>query len=282
MRFARFGDPGREKPCLVDSAGNRYDCSAHISDWTGDVLAGDLFVRLSSIDPASLPPVPRDARWGSPVPRPGKILCIGLNYADHAAESGMPIPEEPIVFMKAPNCVIGPYDTVRIPRGSVKTDWEVELAIVIGRETRYLESPSQAAAHIAGYCICNDISERHFQLERGGQWDKGKCCDTFCPLGPWVATADELGDVGNLEMRLSVNERERQHGSTATMVFDCATIVHYLSQFMTLEPGDVITTGTPPGVGLGQNPPVFLRAGDVMTLGIEGLGTQRQECAQDS
>jgi 2,4-didehydro-3-deoxy-L-rhamnonate hydrolase len=275
MRFARFGPVGHEKPCLVSPDARRWDCSALLSDWSGSALDP---AHLKALDPAGLPEVPAAARWGSPIPRPGKILCIGLNYADHAAESGMPIPSEPIVFMKAPNAVVGPYDDVQIPRGATKTDWEVELAFVIGRSARYLSSPDDSAACIAGYCICNDVSERAFQLERGGQWDKGKCCDTFCPLGPWVATVDEIPDVAALGMQLAVNGIRKQNGSTATMIFNPAVIVHYLSQFMTLEVGDVVTTGTPPGVGLGQKPPQFLAVGDVMELQIDHLGQQRQRC----
>jgi 2,4-diketo-3-deoxy-L-fuconate hydrolase len=273
MRLARFGPVGAERPCLVDGQGRRFDASAVVRDWDAQALATP-----PRFDLAGLPPVPESARWASPVPRPGKVVCIGLNYADHAAESGMPIPAEPIVFLKAPRTVIGPYDQVRIPRGSAKTDWEVELAVVIGREASYLASREQAAAHIAGYCICNDISERHWQLERGGQWDKGKNFDTFCPLGPWLATADELPALGSLAMQLSVNGQRMQQGSTATMIFDPLFVVHYLSQCMTLEPGDVITTGTPPGVGLGHKPPRFLAPGDVMELSITGLGVQRQVC----
>jgi 2-keto-4-pentenoate hydratase/2-oxohepta-3-ene-1,7-dioic acid hydratase in catechol pathway len=216
-------------------------------------------------------------RVGAPIPKPDSIICIGLNYADHAAESGMPIPAEPIVFMKKSNTLIGPNDTVHIPRTSVKTDWEVELGIVIGKTTRYLSSPAESADFIAGYVISNDVSEREFQLERGGQWDKGKSCETFNPCGPWLATADELGDILELDMWLDVNGIRRQTGSTSTMIFDPFFIVHYLSQFMVLEAGDLISTGTPPGVGMGMKPPTYLAHGDVMELGIQGLGSQRQE-----
>jgi 2-keto-4-pentenoate hydratase/2-oxohepta-3-ene-1,7-dioic acid hydratase in catechol pathway len=215
-------------------------------------------------------------RIGAPIPRPGKIVCIGLNYADHAAESGMPIPEEPIVFFKASNTMIGPNDNVYIPRTSKKTDWEVELGIVIGQECRYLESPQDSLSHIAGFVLSNDVSEREFQLERGGQWVKGKSCETFNPCGPWLVTSDEIGDFDNLGMWLEVNGTRRQIGSTTTMIFNVPHIVWYLSQFMVLEPGDLINTGTPPGVGMGMKPPTYLKAGDVMTLGIDGLGSQRQ------
>ena len=279
MRLARFGPAGSEKPCLVDAAGRRWDASSLVADWAGATLAPERLAAIAARGLDGLTEVPADARWGAPVVRPGKILGIGLNYADHAAESGMPIPAEPIVFMKAPNTVVGPYDEVLIPRGATKTDWEVELALVIGATARYCASDAEARACIAGWCICNDISECAFQLERGGTWDKGKCCDTFCPLGPWVATPDEITDPGRLGMWLDVNGQRMQGGSTATMIFDPVTIVRYLSAFMTLEPGDVITTGTPPGVGLGQKPPRFLGPGDVMELGIDHLGTQRQRCA---
>jgi len=215
-------------------------------------------------------------RWSSPVTRPGKVICIGLNYSDHARESGMAVPEEPIVFLKAANTVVGAYDDVLIPRASVKTDWEVELGVVVGRAARYVESAAAAAAHIGGFCISHDVSERAFQLERGGQWTKGKSCDTFNPLGPWVATPDEVADPADLGMSLKVNGEFRQRGNTATMIFDPAHLIHYLSQFMTLEPGDLISTGTPPGVGLGMKPPQYLKAGDVVELEIEGLGKQRQ------
>jgi 2-keto-4-pentenoate hydratase/2-oxohepta-3-ene-1,7-dioic acid hydratase in catechol pathway len=218
------------------------------------------------------------SRIGAPIPRPGKIVCIGLNYADHAAESGMEIPSEPIIFFKAPNTLVGPYDDVHLPRGSVKTDWEVELGVVIGAECRYLASPDEARSKVAGYVVCNDVSEREFQLERGGQWVKGKSCETFNPCGPWLVTPDEVGDVGSLGMWLDVNDVRRQTGSTATMIFDVHHLVWYLSQFMVLEPGDLINTGTPPGVALGMTDPASLRAGDVMELGIAGLGSQRQLC----
>lgn len=280
MKLARFGEPGREKPCLVLASGERKDCSTHFSDWNPAFFQAGGLARLRDLamKAESLPTVPADARWGSCVARPHKLICIGLNYRDHAAESGAPVPKEPIVFMKGSNTVIGPYDRVKIPRKSVKTDWEVELAVVIGSEARYLDSPEDARANIAGYCIGNDVSEREFQIERGGQWTKGKSCDTFNPLGPWLATPDEC-DPAALNMRLDVNGARRQTGNTRTMIFDVYFIVHYLSQFLTLEPGDIISTGTPPGVGLGIKPtPVYLKAGDVMELAIDGLGTQRQTC----
>ena len=278
MKLIRFGPFKNEKPGVELLDGRRKDCSAHFADWNADFLGGDGLSRLAALDLTSLPDVSTGARLGAPIARPGKVICIGLNYADHAAESGMAVPTEPIVFMKASNTVVGPNDDVLIPRGSTKTDWEVELGVVIGREARYLASKEDAAKHIAGYCVCNDVSERAFQLERGGQWTKGKSCDTFNPLGPWLVTPDEVGDVNALDMTLDVNGAKAQRGNTRTMVFDCAYLVHYLSQFMTLEPGDLISTGTPPGVGLGMKPPRYLKRGDVMNLSIAGLGTQRQVC----
>jgi 2-keto-4-pentenoate hydratase/2-oxohepta-3-ene-1,7-dioic acid hydratase in catechol pathway len=229
-------------------------------------------------DISALPLVPESERWAAPVARPAKVICIGLNYSDHAAESGMPIPPEPIVFMKASNTVVGPYDDVLIPRGGEKTDWEIELGVVIGKEARYLASPADASAHIAGYCLTHDVSERAFQLEHNGQWTKGKSCDTFNPLGPWLSTPDEISNPDALKMKLWVNGELRQNGSTDKMIFNCAFLVHYLSQFMTLEPGDLISTGTPPGVGLGMKPPKYLKAGDVVELEMEHLGRQKQRC----
>ena len=280
MKLIRFGDFKKEKPGLLDRHGKRRDCSAHAADFNADFFAGNGLEKLRSLHPDSLPIIPEDVRWGAPVARPGKIICIGLNYRDHAAESGMEVPKEPIVFFKAPNTVVGPYDEVLIPRGSEQTDWEVELCIVIGAEARYLESSAAALKCIAGYCIANDVSERHYQLHRGGQWVKGKSCDTFNPLGPWLVTPDEINDVNNLAMTLDVNCYRRQTGNTSTMIFPVDEIVRYLSQFMTLEPGDIINTGTPPGVGLGWKPPVFLKSGDIMELTIEGLGKQRQTCGK--
>jgi 2-keto-4-pentenoate hydratase/2-oxohepta-3-ene-1,7-dioic acid hydratase in catechol pathway len=288
MRLIRFGPAQTEKPGILDSQGIRRDLSGEVQylDFDRSFFACGGLKALREIDPESLPIVPTEVRWGAPIARPGKIICIGLNYADHAAESGMAVPAEPIIFFKAPDTVVGPYDDVLIPRcppwlgegHANKTDWEVELGVVIGDECRHLAGPDEALQRIAGYCISNDVSERHFQLERGGQWVKGKSCDTFNPLGPWLLTADEAGDVGSLPMRLDVNDRPMQRGNTRTMVFDVGYLVYYLSWFMTLEPGDLITTGTPPGVGLGQKPPMYLRHGDVMELSIEKLGVQRQTC----
>jgi 2,4-diketo-3-deoxy-L-fuconate hydrolase len=279
MRLIRFGVKGQEKPGIITQENARLDMSGLFSDWNSAFLGGDGPTQLAEAIAAkgsSLPVVPESERWAAPVARPGKVICIGLNYSDHAKESGMPVPEEPIVFLKAANTVVGPYDEVLVPRTSMKTDWEVELGVVIGREARYVDSIASAAAHIGGYCISHDVSERAFQLERGGQWTKGKSCDTFNPLGPWLATPDEIADAGNLSMSLKVNGEFRQRGNTSTMIFHPAYLVHYLSQFMTLEPGDLISTGTPPGVGLGMKPPQYLKPGDVVDLEIEGLGAQRQ------
>lgn len=281
MKLIRFGERGEEKPGVLMAEGQRKDCSAHFSDWGHSFFQNDGLKKLGKLlaeGEEGLPNVPESARWGACVARPWKVICIGLNYSDHAAESGMQVPTEPIVFMKTSNTVVGPYDEVIIPRGSEKTDWEVELGVVIGKNARLLASPQESANHIAGYCICNDISERAFQLERGGQWVKGKSCDTFCPLGPFLATTDELGDVSELAMSLDVNGQRMQNGNSRTMIFNVHYLVHYLSQFMTLEAGDVISTGTPPGVGLGQKPPKYLKPGDVMELSISGLGSQRQVC----
>ncbi len=279
MKLIRFGNPGAEKPGLLLN-GNRKDLSGHFRDWDRDFFNGGGPGQVEQLlsGGASFPDVPESARWASCVPRPGKVLCIGLNYSDHARESGMAIPEEPILFQKAANTVVGPYDTLLIPRGSKKTDWEVELGIVIGKDARYLKSAEEAAGFIGGYCVSHDVSERAFQLERGGQWTKGKSCDTFNPLGPWLATPDEVNNVQQLDMQLSVNGKRMQSGSTQTMIFDCLYLVYYLSQFMTLEAGDLISTGTPPGVGLGMKPPQYLQAGDVVELSIEGLGSQKQVC----
>lgn len=282
MKLIRFGTHGREKPGLLAADGRRRDCSAHFFDWNRDFFAGGGLERLRRLDAARLPEVPEDARWGAPIARPGKIICIGLNYSDHARETGAAVPKEPILFMKAPNTVVGPYDDLLIPRGSRKTDWEVELAVVIGKEARYLDRPEDAPDCIAGYAVGHDVSERAFQIERGGQWTKGKSCDTFNPLGPFLATPDEITDVRNLSMWLSVNGQRRQTGNTRTMVFDVHYLVWYISQFMTLEAGDLISTGTPPGVGMGMKPPQFLSPGDVVELGIEGLGSQRQVCRSEN
>lgn len=274
MKLVRYGEAGREKPGLVDKDGGLRDLSGKIEDIDAHAL-GSGFGALRGLDPASLPAVPAGTRIGPPVARVGHFIAIGLNYADHAAETGAAIPAEPIVFSKAPSCIVGPDDDIIIPKGSTKTDWEVEIAIVIGRRASYV-SESEALGHVAGYCLCNDVSEREFQVERGGQWIKGKSCPTFGPLGPWLVTPDEVGDVQDLGMWLDVNGERMQTGSTKTMIFGCAHLVSYTSQFMTLEPGDVITTGTPPGVGLGKKPPRFLKPGDVVTLGIDKLGEQRQ------
>ncbi len=287
MKLIRFGAPGAEKPGILMDNDIRKDCSAEFNDWDRRFFQNDGLDKLKTWianhdGGAGLPDVPANERWGSCVARPGKLLCIGLNYSDHAKEAGMEEPKEPILFMKGTNTVVGPYDEVLIPRESQKTDWEVELGVVLGKDARYLGSPEEAAQYIAGYCISNDVSEREFQLERGGQWTKGKSCDTFNPLGPFLATSDEISNPQNLELTLDVNGSRMQSGSTKFMIFDVWTVVHYLSQFMTLEAGDVITTGTPPGVGMGQKPPTYLKDGDVMELTIEGLGRQRQVCRNAS
>jgi 2,4-didehydro-3-deoxy-L-rhamnonate hydrolase len=280
MKLARYGSAGQERAALVDRDGQLRDLSGHVADICGDTIAPDKLAALAALEPASLPLVEGEPRIGPCVGCVGKFLCIGLNYSDHAAETGAVVPPEPVLFMKATSAIIGPNDDVRIPRGSAKTDWEVELGVVIGSAAKYV-SESEAVRHIAGYCVVNDVSEREFQLERHGTWDKGKGCDTFGPIGPWLVTADEVGDPGDLAMWLEVNGRRFQDGSTATMVYKPAFLVSYISQFMTLYPGDVISTGTPPGVGMGQKPPVYLKAGDVMRLGIEKLGEQRQAVVAD-
>ena len=275
MKLVRYGNLGQEKPGLIDATGQLRDLSSVVSDIGPDQLGDAALQALRQHDASALPAVEGSPRLGSPLTGVRKFIAIGLNYADHAAESGLPIPAEPVVFMKATSCIQGPNDAVMLPRDSVKTDWEVELGVVIGTRARYV-SEAEALGHVAGYCTINDISEREYQIERGGTWDKGKGCDTFGPLGPWLVTRDEVADPQNLGMWLDVNGRRMQTGSTRTMVFSVAKIVSYVSEFMTLEPGDVITTGTPPGVGLGMKPPVYLKAGDTMALGIEGLGEQRQ------
>ena len=278
MKLIRFGNPGAEKPGLQLADGRRIDASAFGSDYDEAFFGGDGLARLaawSEANAASAPVVEPGTRLGSCVARPSKIVCIGLNYADHAKESGLDIPKEPIVFFKSTTSLVGPNDDVMIPRGSEKTDWEVELAFVIGKKASYVDE-ADAMNHVAGYSLHNDYSERAFQLERGGQWVKGKSCDTFAPLGPFMATADEIPDPQNLKCWLKVNGVMRQNSSTAQMIFGIRTLVGYLSQFMTLLPGDVISTGTPPGVGLGFKPPIFMKAGDVVELGIEGLGESRQ------
>jgi 2-keto-4-pentenoate hydratase/2-oxohepta-3-ene-1,7-dioic acid hydratase in catechol pathway len=276
MKLCRFGPAGAEKPGLVDAAGKIRDLSAHVKDIDGNVLSDAALATLKAIDPTSLPEAPQGVRIGPPVGNVRNFMAIGLNYADHAKEAGQEIPKEPIIFYKLTNCICGPNDDVMIPRGSTKLDWELEIAFVVGKRSRYVEL-KDAQSHIAGYTICNDVSERHFQIERGGQWMKGKCAETFGPLGPWLVTRDEVKDVNNLPMSLELNGKTMQKGSTSTMIFKCDFILHYVSQFMVLEPGDVVTTGTPPGVGLGMKPPLFLKAGDTMTLAIEGLGRQQQK-----
>ena len=275
MKLVRYGAAGSEKPGLIDASGQLRDLSGQIGDLAGDAFAPASLARLTALDPAGLPAVSGSPRIGAPVGGSPKFIAIGLNYADHAAESGMPIPAEPIVFMKANNALCGPNDDVEKPRGSTKLDWEVELAVVIGTRAKYV-SEADALKHVAGYAVCNDVSERAFQIERLGQWTKGKSHDTFGPLGPWLVTTDEMPDPHNLGMWLDVNGQRCQTGSTATMIFKVPKIVAYLSEMMTLNPGDIVTTGTPPGVGMGMKPPKFLNAGDVVTLGIDGLGAQRQ------
>ncbi len=275
MKLVRFGDFGREKPGLIDSNGKVRDLSGVIADLNGETLAPESLKKIAALDPTTLPLAPEGARLGACVARPGNFVAVGLNFADHAAETNNPIPEEPVLFNKAPNCIVGPNDDVMIPKGSLKLDWEVEFAFVIGKRARYVEE-KDALDHVAGYCICNDVSERHFQIERSGQWMKGKGCETFGPLGPWLVTTDEIADTSTLAMWLEVNGERVQNGSMKTMIFRIPFLVHYISQFMVLDPGDVITTGTPPGVGLGFKPPRFLKAGDVMRVGIEGLGEQQQ------
>jgi 2,4-diketo-3-deoxy-L-fuconate hydrolase len=277
MKLVRFGQPGQEKPGVVDANGQIRDLSQQIKDFDGAALSPANLDKLRKIDPASLPAAPSGVRLGSPVANVINFIAVGLNYADHAKETGSPIPKEPILFNKLANCIVGPNDDVMIPKGSLKMDYECEIAFVIGTRCRYVEE-KDALKHIAGYTICNDVSERHFQVERSGQWMKGKCAETFGPLGPWLVTTDEIKDVQNLDMFLDVNGQRRQTGNTKTMIFGIAHLLHYISQFMVLDPGDVVTTGTPPGVALGMKPtPVFLKSGDVMHLGIQGLGEQTQK-----
>lgn len=277
MKLLRIGEPGKEKPAVLVGENKVVDVSAHVADYNGAFFESGGVAKLKGVLDKCPTLDVAGKRIGAPIARPWKVIGIGLNYADHAKESNMPIPPEPVVFTKASNTVIGPYDTVLIPRNSKKTDWEVELGVVIGKTARYLADKDQALSFVAGYCISNDVSEREFQLERGGSWDKGKGCETFNPLGPWLVTSDEIPDPQNLAMSLDVNGVRRQTGNTKTMVFDVKHLVWYLSQFLVLEAGDVITTGTPPGVGLGQKPtPIYLKENDVMELAIEGLGKQRQ------
>ena len=275
MKLLRYGTPGQERPGLLDAQGQVRDLSGIIDDVNGKTISAETLAQLAALDMERLPLVDKNLRLGPCVNQVGKFICIGLNYADHAAESGLAVPAEPVVFMKATSAITGPNDPVIKPRNSTKLDWEVELGIVIGKHASYVEE-SDAMDYIAGYCVINDVSEREFQLERGGQWDKGKGCDSFGPLGPYLVTKDEVPDPLNLNLWLKVNGKTFQNGSTNQMVFGPAFLVHYLSQFMSLQPGDVISTGTPPGVGLGQKPPVYLSVGDVMELGIEGMGVQKQ------
>jgi 2-keto-4-pentenoate hydratase/2-oxohepta-3-ene-1,7-dioic acid hydratase in catechol pathway len=279
MKLLRYGSRGQEKPGLLDAQGRIRSLEGVVPDIAGQVLTPEGIAALRGVDPNSLPLVEGAVRIGPCVAGTGKFICIGLNYSDHAAETGATVPPEPIIFMKATSAICGPNDDVEIPRNSAKTDWEVELGVVIGRHAKYIDE-ADALSHVAGYCLVNDVSERAFQAERSGQWTKGKSADTFGPIGPWLVTRDEVADPQSLPMWLKVNGRTFQDGSTRTMVYGVAFLVSYLSQFMSLHPGDIISTGTPPGVGLGQKPPVFLKAGDVVELGIEGLGTQKQTFVQ--
>ena len=280
MKLLRHGARGAEKPGMLDANGVIRDLSGVVPDIAGDVLSDAGLAAIRAIDPASLPVVDPATRLGACVAGTGKFICIGLNYADHAAESGMPVPPEPVVFMKATSAMCGPNDPIIIPRGSVKTDWEVELAVIIGTKAKYI-SEAQAMDHVAGYAVTNDVSEREYQIERSGQWTKGKSCDNFGQIGPWLVTRDEVADPQDVAMWLTVNGNKYQDGSTRTMVYGVRHLVSYLSQFMTLHPGDIISTGTPPGVGLGMKPPKYLKPGDVVELGIDGLGQQRQDVIQD-
>ncbi len=280
MKLTRVGLPGQEKPALVDKDGKLRDLSAHVSDIGGAAISPEGLARIAALDPASLPEL-EAGRFGPCVAGTGKFICIGLNYSDHAAESGMAVPPEPVIFMKATSAICGPDDDVLIPRGSEKTDWEVELGVVIGKTAKYV-SEAEALDYVAGYCVVHDVSERAFQLEHAGQWTKGKSSDTFGPIGPWLVTKDEVADPQALDMWLTVNGETMQNGSTKTMVYGVAFLVSYLSRFMSLQPGDIISTGTPPGVGMGQKPPRYLKAGDVVALGIAGLGQQKQTLRNDA
>ncbi|HBV7096728.1 fumarylacetoacetate hydrolase family protein [Klebsiella aerogenes] len=281
MKLLRFGNPGSERPGVLDNDGRLRDLSQYINDLRGDALLPESLARLRQLDLYSLPLVEGNPRIGACVDGIGKFICIGLNYADHAAETGADIPQEPVVFSKWTSAVVGPNDNVIIPRGSQKTDWEVELGVVIGKGGRYIDE-RDAMQHVAGYCVINDVSEREYQIERGGTWDKGKGCDTFGPTGPWLVTADEIPDPNALNLWLEVDGKRYQDGNTRTMIFKVPYIISYLSRFMSLQPGDVISTGTPPGVGMGQKPqPVYLRAGQTIRLGIEGLGEQQQLTVED-
>ncbi len=281
MKLVRYGDVGTEKPGMIDSTGQMRDLSGHVADITGAVLGEEALQRLRDIDETTLPVVSGEPRLGSCVGQIGKFVCIGLNFTDHAEETGNPIPEHPVVFLKANSAISGPYDDIVMPRGSETTDWEVELGIVIGKAAKYV-SKEDAMEYVAGFCVCNDVSERTFQTKLSGQWTKGKSCDTFGPTGPWMVTKDEVADkINDLDMRLDVNGKRMQTGNTKTMIFDVATIVSHLSELFTLHPGDLISTGTPPGVGMGMKPPKYLKAGDVVELEIEGLGIQRQKVVAD-
>ena len=275
MKLLRYGQQGAEKPGLLDSTGAIRDLSGAVPDISGETLLPESLARLRKIDPASLPKVSGAPRIGPCVGRVGKFIAIGLNYSDHAAESGMPVPKEPIVFMKATSCIVGPNDNIEIPRGSLKTDWEVELGVVIGKPAKYV-TEQDALSHVAGYCVVHDVSERAYQLEGTGQWTKGKSADTFGPIGPWLVTDDEVANCGELNLWLEVDGQRYQDGTTKTLIFGVTYLVSYLSRFMSLQPGDIISTGTPPGVGHGKKPPVYLRAGNVVRLGVEGLGEQQQ------
>ena len=279
MKLMRVGEAGSEKPALLDADGKIRDLSGHVADIGGEAITPSGLARIAAIDPKSLPEI-APGRIGACVAGTGKFICIGLNYSDHAAETGATVPPEPIIFMKATSAIVGPNDDVIIPRGSEKTDWEVELGVVIGKTAKYV-TEAEALDYVAGYCVSNDVSERAFQTERSGQWTKGKSCDTFGPIGPWLVTKDEIPEPQNLGMWLTVNGQKMQNGSSKTMVYGVAFLVSYLSQFMSLHPGDVISTGTPPGVGMGLKPPRYLKAGDVVELGIEGLGTQKQTFVAD-
>ena len=276
MKLVRFGNPGAEKPGLIDGSGAIRDLSAHVRDFTGDNLSPAVLGKLRSIDPQSLPTAPAGVRLGAPVAGTRTFIAIGLNYADHARETGQEIPAEPILFNKLGNCIVGPNDDIMYPRDSDRMDWEVEIAFVIGTRARYVDE-KDALAHIAGYCLCNDVSERRFQVKRAGQWVKGKSAETFGPLGPWLATPDEIPDVQNLAMSLDVNGERKQTGSTSTMIFSIPFLLSYITRFMVLEPGDVVTTGTPPGVGSAKKPPEYLKAGDELVLRVDGLGEQRSK-----
>lgn len=280
MKLIRFGDKGAEKPGIIDEQNIRRDLSGQFNDWDNVFFNGEGLKRLNHFIQSNpeLPKIDHHVRWAAPISRPGKVICIGLNYSDHAKESNMEVPTEPIVFQKGSNTVVGPFDPIVIPRRSEKTDWEVELGVVIGKDARYLDTVDEAKDFIAGYTIVNDVSERAFQLERGGQWTKGKSCDNFTPTGPWLLTPDEVKDVHNLRLLLEVNGQIMQDGTTQNLIFDVYFIVHYLSQFMTLEAGDLILTGTPAGVGLGMLPPTYLKDKDWVELKIDGLGVQRQQC----